>query len=124
MEKERKIGEKQGASFKRSIKTIAATAAGAGFGVLGAIAGVTMAAVVLEVALPVSLCVWAGGVACGAVGLSLSVGKNKRGVANSVPSTLNQERAHPGSAPRAASETENRQKVTVPPEETKEGKRC
>lgn len=124
MERAGKAGEEHGVSFKKSIKTIAATAAGAGFGVLGAIAGVTVAAVVLEVALPVSLCVWAGGVACGAVGLSLSVGKNKRGVADSVPSTLNQARTHPRPAPRAASETENRRKAIVSPDETKEGKRC
>ncbi len=60
----------------KPVRTVAVTTAGAGIGVIGAIAGITATAVVLELALPVTLCVWAGGITCGAIGLALGI-KNK-----------------------------------------------
>ncbi len=58
-------------------RAVAATTAGAGVGVIGAIAGITATAVLVEVALPVTLCVWAGGITCGAIGLALGIKKEK-----------------------------------------------
>ena len=63
-------------TWSKPVRTVAVTTAGAGVGVIGAIAGITATAVVLEVALPVTLCVWAGGITCGAIGLALGI-KNK-----------------------------------------------
>lgn len=68
---------KRGVDLKPPVKTAAFTAAGAGAGVLGAIAGVTLAGL-FEIALPVGLCLWAGGVTFGAIGLALGVGKKKK----------------------------------------------
>jgi len=68
---------KRGVDLKPPVKTAAFTAAGAGAGVLGAIAGVTLAGI-FEIALPVGLCLWAGGVTCGAIGMALGVGKKKK----------------------------------------------
>ncbi len=68
---------KRGVDLKPPVKTAAFTAAGAGAGVLGAIAGVTLAGI-FEIALPVGLCLWAGGVTFGAIGLALGVGKKKK----------------------------------------------
>jgi len=69
--------EKKSIDLTRPIKTAAVTAAGAGLGVLGAIAGITVAGI-FEVALPVGLCLWAGGVTCGAIGMALGVGKKRK----------------------------------------------
>ncbi len=66
----------RGVDLRKPIKTVAVTAVGAGMGVVGAVAGITMAAIVFEIALPVTLCLWAGGVTCGAAGLALGIGKN------------------------------------------------
>ncbi|MFB0526970.1 MAG: hypothetical protein ACETVO_05840 [bacterium] len=68
---------KKGIDLRRPVKTAAFTAAGAGAGVLGAIAGITLAGI-FEIALPVGLCLWAGGVSCGAIGLALGVCKKKK----------------------------------------------
>jgi hypothetical protein len=68
---------KKSIDLKRPVKTAAFTAAGAGAGVLGAIAGITVVGL-FEIALPVGLCLWAGGVTCGAIGLALGVGKKKK----------------------------------------------
>ena len=68
---------KKGIDLRRPVKTAAFTAAGAGAGVLGAIAGMTLAGI-FEIALPVGLCLWAGGVTCGAIGLALGVGKKDK----------------------------------------------
>lgn len=68
---------KRGIDLKGPVKTAAFTAAGAGAGVMGAIAGITLAGI-FEIALPVGLCLWAGGVTCGAIGLALGVGKKKK----------------------------------------------
>ncbi len=122
--------EKQGVDFRKSIKAIVATTAGAGLGVLGAVAGVTAAAVMLEVALPVTLCVWAGGIACGALGLSIGVGENKKegkkssGTPESSTHMPEQVRARVRPEARAVFDTENRQKVVVLPGDTKEERRC
>ncbi len=67
------IGDEKCVGLSGTIKTVAATTVGAGAGVIGAIAGITATAVVLEVALPVTLCVWAGGITCGAIGLALGI---------------------------------------------------
>ncbi len=69
--------KKRGVDLKPPVKTAAFTAAGAGAGVLGAIAGVTLAGI-FEIALPVGLCLWAGGITCGAIGMALGVGKKKK----------------------------------------------
>jgi len=69
--------EKKGIDLTRPLKTAAVTAGGAGLGVLGAIAGVTIAGI-FEVALPVGLCLWAGGVTCGAIGMALGMGKKRK----------------------------------------------
>lgn len=61
----------------RVVKTTAFTAAGAGVGVLGAIAGITIAGI-FEIALPIGLCLWAGGVTLGAIGLALGTNKKKK----------------------------------------------
>lgn len=50
------------------LKAAASTIAGASLGVLGGVAGITAAALG-EVLLPVALCLWAGGLAGGALGL-------------------------------------------------------
>lgn len=68
---------KKDIGLRRPVKTAAITAAGAGAGVLGAIAGITVAGI-FEIALPVGLCLWAGGVTCGAIGLALGMGKKNR----------------------------------------------
>ncbi|NIM03682.1 hypothetical protein GTN66_06000 [bacterium] len=68
---------KKNMDLRRPVKTAAFTAAGAGAGVLGAIAGITVAGL-FEIALPVGFCLWAGGVTCGAIGLALGVGKKNR----------------------------------------------
>lgn len=72
---------KRGISLRRPIKTAAITVASAGVGVLGAVAGITVASV-FEIALPIGLCLWAGGVTCGAIGLALGVHKKKEISAN------------------------------------------
>ena len=69
--------KKTGIDLRRPVKTAAFTITGAGTGVLGAIAAVTVAGM-LEIALPVGLCLWAGGVTCGAIGMALGVGKKKK----------------------------------------------
>ena len=69
--------EKKGIDFRRPVKTAAFTAAGAGAGVLGAIAGITVVGL-FEIALPVGLCLWVGGVTCGAIGLVLGMSKKKK----------------------------------------------
>jgi len=69
---------KRGVDLKPPVKTAAFTAVGAGAGVLGAIAGVTLVAGLFEIALPVGLCLWAGGITCGAIGMALGVGKKKK----------------------------------------------
>jgi len=63
--------------LRRPVKTAAFTAAGAGTGVLAAIAGITVAGI-FEIALPVGLCLWAGGVTCGAIGLAFGMGRKKK----------------------------------------------
>lgn len=68
---------KRGVDLKPPVKTAAFTITGAGAGVLGAIAGVTLAGL-FEIALPVGLCLWAGGVTFGAIGLALGMGKKKK----------------------------------------------
>jgi len=68
---------KRGTDLRRPIKAAAFTAAGAGTGVLAAIAGITVAGI-FEIALPVGLCLWAGGVTCGAIGLAFGMGKKKK----------------------------------------------
>ena len=69
--------KKTGIDLRRPVKTAAFTVTGAGTGVLGAIAGVTLAGI-FEIALPVGLCLWAGGITCGAIGMALGVGKKKK----------------------------------------------
>ncbi|HUW23498.1 MAG TPA: hypothetical protein VMW39_05660 [bacterium] len=69
--------KKTGIDLRRPVKTAAFTITGAGTGVLGAIAGVTLAGI-FEIALPVGLCLWAGGITCGAIGMALGVGKKKK----------------------------------------------
>lgn len=59
--------------WRKPVKAAVVTTASAGVGVIGAIAGVAMTAAILEVALPVTLCVWAGGITCGAIGLALGI---------------------------------------------------
>ena len=54
------------------IKTTAATMAGVSLGVIGGVAGIAAAAV-FEIILPVSLCLWATGLAGGAIGLLLGL---------------------------------------------------
>ena len=71
---QKEYGEK--CDVGKPIKAIAGTAAGAGIGVIGAVAAITTAAA-FEVVLPVALCLWAGGVTFGAVGLMLGIGKKK-----------------------------------------------
>ncbi len=122
--------EKQGMDFGKSIKAVVATTAGAGLGVLGAVAGVTAAAVVLEVALPVTLCVWAGGIACGALGLSIGVGKGREEgdrdsrVPDSRARILNRSQAEPGSEPSRSLRAGSGQQAVFLPGDTKEEKRC
>lgn len=70
--------KKTGIDLRRPVKTAAFTVTGAGTGVLGAIAGVTLVAGLFEIALPVGLCLWAGGITCGAIGMALGVGKKKK----------------------------------------------
>jgi len=70
-------GKKRAIDLREPVRTAAITAVGAGAGVLGAIAGVTIAAL-FEIALPIGLCLWAGGVTCGAIGLALGMGKKKK----------------------------------------------
>jgi len=74
---------KKGTDLREPIKTAAFTAGGAGVGVLGAIAGITVASV-FEIALPIGLCLWAGGVTFGAIGLALGVHK-KKGIGTNMP---------------------------------------
>jgi len=69
---------KRGVDLKPPVKTAAFTAVGAGTGVLGAIAGVTLVAGLFEIALPVGLCLWAAGITCGAIGMALGKGKKKK----------------------------------------------
>jgi len=69
--------KKRGFDLRPPIRTAAITAAGAGAGVLGAIAGVTVAGI-FEIALPIGLCLWAGGLTCGAIGLALGIGRKKK----------------------------------------------
>lgn len=59
------------------MKPIGTTAAGAGLGVMGAIAGITIAAA-FEVVLPVTLCLWSCGVTFGAAGLVLGLDKKDK----------------------------------------------
>ncbi len=63
--------------WRKPARTIAVTTASAGAGVIGAIAGVAITAAILEVALPVTLCVWAGGITCGAIGMALGLKKEQ-----------------------------------------------
>lgn len=72
---------KKRTDLRQPIKTAAFTAAGAGVGVLGVIAGITVASV-FEIALPIGLCLWAGGVTFGAIGLALGAHKKKEISAN------------------------------------------
>ncbi len=60
-------------TWHQPVKAVAVTTASAGVGVIGAIAGIAATAAILEVALPVTLCVWAGGITCGAIGLALGI---------------------------------------------------
>jgi hypothetical protein len=63
------------------LKTAAGVIAGASLGVIGGVAGIATAAV-FEIVLPVSLCLWATGLAGGAAGMILGVNareKNKKG---------------------------------------------
>ena len=64
--------------LRTPVKVIASTATGAGVGVLGAVAGIAVATVCGEVVLPVALCLWAGGITFGALGLILGLGKKKK----------------------------------------------
>lgn len=66
---------------RKGAKVTASTVAGASLGVVGGIAGITAAAIG-EVVLPVVLCLWATGLAGGALGLLLGVGKDKRSNGN------------------------------------------
>ena len=70
--------KKTGIDLRRPVKTAAFTITGAGTGVLGAIAGVTLVAGLFEIAMPVGLCLWAGGVTFGAIGMVLGMGKKKK----------------------------------------------
>ncbi len=67
------VGDCKDSDWRKPVKAAVVTTAGAGVGVIGAIAGVAMTAAILEVALPVTLCVWAGGITCGAIGLALGI---------------------------------------------------
>lgn len=67
------VGNCKDSNWRKPVKAAVVTTASAGVGVIGAIAGVAMTAAILEVALPVTLCVWAGGVTCGAIGLALGI---------------------------------------------------
>jgi len=67
----------RGTNLRGPIRTVALTAASAGAGILGAIAGITVAGV-FEIALPIGLCLWAGGVTCGAIGLAFGMGKKRK----------------------------------------------
>ena len=69
--------KKRAIDLRQPVRTAAVAAASAGAGVLGAIAGVTIAGI-FEVALPIGLCLWAGGITCGAIGLALGMGKKKK----------------------------------------------
>ncbi len=61
------------------LKAVTTTIAGASLGVLGGVAGITAAALG-EVLLPVGLCLWASGLAGGAVGLMAGIdGQNHKG---------------------------------------------
>jgi len=59
---------------RQAVKTVATTVAGASLGVIGGIAIITAA----EVLLPVGLCLWAAGCAGGAIGLLLGTINNKK----------------------------------------------
>jgi hypothetical protein len=69
--------ERKKINLRRPVQAITATATGAGIGVMGAITGVAIAAA-FKVALPVALCLWAGGVTFGAVGLTVGMGRKKK----------------------------------------------
>ena len=60
----------------QGVKTGAATVAGVGLGLIAGVAGIAAAAVI-EIVLPVSLCLWATGVSGGAIGLLLGMGSKK-----------------------------------------------
>ena len=62
--------------LSQCVKTSAATIAGVSLGVIGGVAGIAAAAV-FEIVLPVSLCLWATGVAGGAIGLLLGADTKK-----------------------------------------------
>ena len=69
---------KKSIDFRHPVcKTAATTATATGVGVIGALTTVAVAAA-FKVALPVGLCVWAGGVAFGGVGLALGLCKKKK----------------------------------------------
>ena len=68
---------KKVADLSRPVKVTAVTTASAGVGVMSAVAAVTIAAT-FEIALPAALCLWAGGITCGAIGLALGIGKKKK----------------------------------------------
>jgi hypothetical protein len=72
-------GPERGTVLRQCIKTAALITAGAGLGILGGVAAITVAVVAWETVLPVKVCLWAAGVTGGAVGLSLGVKtKNNR----------------------------------------------
>lgn len=59
------------------LKAATSTIAGASLGVLGGVAGITAAALG-KVLLPVALCLWASGLAGGALGLMAGLGGSKQ----------------------------------------------
>ena len=69
--------EKEAGTFN-GFRTTATTVAGASMGVVVGIAGVTIAAAMAEIVLPVSLCLWATGLAGGAVGLLTGCKKKEK----------------------------------------------
>jgi len=69
--------DKEESNLGHPCKTATLTATGAGVGIIGAITTVTVAAA-FKVALPVGLCLWAGGVTFGTIGLALGLSKKKK----------------------------------------------
>lgn len=62
----------------QGVKVISSTVAGVSLGIVSGIAAVTAAAVA-EVLLPVGLCLWATGLAGGAIGLLFGTKNKKKG---------------------------------------------
>ncbi len=76
-DEEQKIETSKAVDVGSVVKPVATTTAGAGVGVVGAIAGITTAAA-FEIVLPVALCLWACGITGGAIGLTFGMGRKKK----------------------------------------------